>query len=342
MAVTIEDNKTFTGTTTATAAHFDNAATGDDLLVFAVVNSATKDRISSVTDTLGNPYTRMGSYTGSGLDVEVWFAPNASANNTATCTVTAQTGDKIAAVWVATSGIANSSALDRIKFATGTSTSPASGSTETTRNANEIVFGINAQASNRAWTTGAGYTAITNVSNGTSCGIQLQYKNVTATGAQSESATLDSSVPWLALCMTFGESSVSAASTQTITGVSKIAEKTLQTITGVSRIKVTTTKTITGTAAINHTTRQQTITGISRISSNTVSTTQQTITGKATIHNTTTKTITGVSKINVRQTQTITGTANIVVLPQPIPPTRGFSVQIGASTTNPVGVSISS
>lgn len=102
------------------------------------------------------------------------------------------------------------------------------------------------------------------------------------------------------------ETTTSATTTKTETGVARVQKSVSQTITGKGRITATTTKTETGVARIQKA-ATQTETGVARVTA----TTTKTETGTARIQKSTTRTETGVARVTVSTTKTETGVARI-------------------------------
>ncbi|MGH7239134.1 MAG: hypothetical protein ACREHG_03600, partial [Candidatus Saccharimonadales bacterium] len=208
MSFSIQDHIEFTGTGDGTSVHANGGANGDSIFLFIAVNQSATGRVKSVTDSKGNTYFLVKSTAVTNIDGEVWACMNANTDNSNQFTVKFFTQTDIwAADAITVRGVGYSNSQDLFVHASGTSTTPASGS-GTSASANEIIFGFNAQASNRAWGTGTGYTGIGTVGNGSTIGLQTQYKTVTSTGSQSEAATLDLSVPWLAIMISWADTSI--------------------------------------------------------------------------------------------------------------------------------------
>ena len=132
---------TSTGSTTSTVTLPTSSTAGDLLVLSAGVYTGLTNPITSVTDTAGNTWTRIGAYAVSGhnSDGEMWYSPNAKAVSS----VTAHTGSATTmAVEVQEfSGIATTGSLDVATGASNTSTTAASGSVTPTA-ANDLVVGF--------------------------------------------------------------------------------------------------------------------------------------------------------------------------------------------------------
>lgn len=215
MAFAIKDSLGFTGTGTSTSVHMNNVANGDTLFLCIAVNSTSTNRVA-ITDSAANTYTRAGSFAGTLIEVECFYVFNAVVNNTTTCTITPTVGTDIwAASWFSVSGFGTNTlvtAFDKKAGASGLGTALDSTATATTAYAHEFVLGVNGQANNRSWTAGTGYTQIGSQGNGTSAGIQTQWKEVSATGTYNETASLDVTSNWVAGVFTFTDTAAAATS----------------------------------------------------------------------------------------------------------------------------------
>jgi hypothetical protein len=206
------------------------ATTSGDLLVAVIRtrNTTVKAPVSSVTDPASNHWVMATSVTqGSQADQEIWYAANAAALTTAqsiTVTVggTAAASSAIAFTVLDITG-ATTSPLDVIAH-NGGATQPAStGTTVATGQASEIAIGDIGWNSSTVTVSGqtSSYTVlpIQNASvSGDGAGEQGAWQLLSATGAQSYSATLSSStVAWTGAIATF---KLAGTSGPTITGFS--------------------------------------------------------------------------------------------------------------------------
>jgi hypothetical protein len=161
-ALVQSDGATQTAAATAlTASLPTSSAAGHLLVAVASVYTGLSNRITSVTDSAGNTWTRAGSWAVSGhnSDGEVWFAANAKPVTTiSTHTASAAV---VALTVMDFSGVATSSPLDVVTGTSNTSTSPSSGPV-TTGAPGELVVGFVAgHASAQAMTiTTPGVTAL--------------------------------------------------------------------------------------------------------------------------------------------------------------------------------------
>jgi hypothetical protein len=116
-------------------------ASGDDIIVaFAADPSAT---VSSVSDSAGNTYNQAVDVSNSGdVRTYIFAAYNVNAlSSGSTITINHASVSARAAVVSAFRGLANSAVLDQTHTGTGSSTSPTSGATSTTTQADELLIG---------------------------------------------------------------------------------------------------------------------------------------------------------------------------------------------------------
>lgn len=134
---------------------------GHLLLLSASVHIGTTSRITSVTDTAGNTWTRAGAYAVSGhySDGELWYAANA--RSTRSITVHLGAALVVAATAAEFSEIIATNPLDAVTGASSTGTSAISGPVPATA-ANELIVGFSAGHGNAQpmAVTGAGFTAL--------------------------------------------------------------------------------------------------------------------------------------------------------------------------------------
>lgn len=193
MAIALADSLSFTGTGTNTSVHLNMVANGQASFVSIAVNQSAIGQIASVTDSAGNNYVKAGSYAGSLIETELWYALNCTLNNTVTVTVTPASGLYVwAAVWAVFSGIAATLSYDQTEgSASALATSLDTGNTPTTQSANELVLGCFGQANNRPFSSGSGFTGVTSGSNGTTAQAYVEYKVVSSTGNYNATTTID-------------------------------------------------------------------------------------------------------------------------------------------------------
>lgn len=197
MAYSVTDSLTFSGTTAGTSIHLNSVANGYASMV-AIASNGT---ISSVTDSASNTYSAVSSQAGTNSTITVFVCLQAVLTNTTTVTVTPGTASSWAASWFTINGgLTKFDVASTI--ASGTGTAVASNATTTTTWGNEFQLAVGAQSSNRAWTTGTGFTGINSLSNG-SLGVFTEWATLASASAASASATLDLSVPWDMITLTF-------------------------------------------------------------------------------------------------------------------------------------------
>jgi hypothetical protein len=219
VAFTLKDNLTFTGTGTATCVHLNNLANGDASFVGIAVNQGSTDRLTSVTDSASNTYTKAGSYTNSSnIEIELWYCINATLNNSTTVTITPSSGTYIwSASWFIFSGAGTSGAFDKKAGASGTGTTNIdSGATATTSNASELIIGIGGGPHNRPWSAGTGFTSINQAANGSNASVFAERKTVSSTGTQNATASIDISNNWVMGVFTFTDAAIVAALTSKV------------------------------------------------------------------------------------------------------------------------------
>jgi hypothetical protein len=205
---------TTSGTGTLTTSAFAGSTTTGNLIVVGVsFDSGTLNTVTAVSDSKSNTYTKILDLDGT-QDVTLWYAQNITGGASHTVTVTFNSGAGAALGFVAQefTGIASSSSLDKSVIAQGTSTTPASGNTAATTQADELVVGVlGFSSTSTSITLGSGYSNLGSVT-GTNLSAALESKVVAATGAQSAGATLGASRAW---CM--GVATFKAASTAAVT-----------------------------------------------------------------------------------------------------------------------------
>ncbi len=189
-----------TETTTATSlvATFTNPTTAGNLLVLsASVYTGATNHITSITDSAGNTWTRIGAFSvaSHNSDGEMWFSANAAS-------VTSVTAHLGAAATMALgvqefSGLAPTP-LDVAAGTAGTSTAAASGPATAT-GANELAVGfVTGHANAQTMTvTSAGYTALPQrTSTGTIASVVTGYKVLGAGSGESFTASFGTAMYW--------------------------------------------------------------------------------------------------------------------------------------------------
>ncbi len=225
MAITRVQSKTAntaaTNTTSLTLT-FDATPTAGNVIILAVTAGTASNAISRMTDQTGITWQNYPSTQAPGTTTILGRIASSIASATVTINNTATS--PIAVVGVEYSGI--NIRPDKQKQANGTSTSAASGATETTTSANELWVGAMSARGQNANTMSAptnsfSIVAQTNTTNGTSnadvtCGFLERI--VTSTGTANAGVTITSNT-WMAQVMTFEEvSSVAGGSSYTYGG----------------------------------------------------------------------------------------------------------------------------
>jgi hypothetical protein len=178
-----------------------SSAAGHLLVAAASVYTGLSNRITSVTDSAGDVWTRAGTWAVSGhnSDGELWYTANAKPVSTIT-THTASAA-VVALSVMDFSGVATSSALDAVTGTSNTSTAPASGSV-TPGAPGELVVGFVAgHASSQATTlTTPGITALVQQTSaaGTVASVHGGYLVPTAAGQVSITGRFTTAMYWAA------------------------------------------------------------------------------------------------------------------------------------------------
>ena len=180
---------------------FPSATTSGDLLVLSASEyTGATNHITSVTDSAGNTWTRIGSFNVSGhySNGEMWYAANAAP----TTTVTVSTGSaaSIAFEIQEFAGVATTNPLDTSAGTSNTSTTASSG-TATPSLANELVVGFIAGHGNTQLitVTTPGYTVQPQrTTTGTIATVITGYQMLGAPSAQNFSGTFGSTMYWAA------------------------------------------------------------------------------------------------------------------------------------------------
>jgi hypothetical protein len=186
---------------TALTGTFPSATTSGDLLVLsASVYTGTTNHITSVTDSAGNAWTRVGAFSvaSHNSDGEMWYSPNAAS-------VTAVTVNVAAAATIALSvqefsGIATASPLDVSAGTSNTSNTPSSGPAAATA-ANELAVGFVAGHANAQTitVTAPGYTAQPQqTSTGTIATVVTGYKVLGSASSETFTGSFGTAMYWAA------------------------------------------------------------------------------------------------------------------------------------------------
>ena len=173
---------------------------GDLLVLSAGVYTGATNQITSVTDSAGNSWTKIGAYDVSGhnSDGEMWYSPNAA--SAATVTVHLSSTVNTAIEVQEFSGVATASPLDTSAGQSNTSTSADSGSI-TPAAGNELLVGFAAGHANAETMTvsSAGFTTQPQQTTGASVASIVTGSKVLSTpSAQAFTATFPTAMYWAA------------------------------------------------------------------------------------------------------------------------------------------------
>lgn len=182
-----------------------------DSLLIAVIRRGAGVAPTSLTDTIGNTWTKAVDQVFEGVSsLSIWWAISASAGaNTIT-----QNGGTGTTRWVISefSGIATSTPQDQSVSAQGTSTTPSSGATGTLAQADELCIGGVATGGEAVFTTESGWTELGTIASK----VESAFLIVSATTAQAYDPTTDSSNNWACGIVTFKGAVAAAASRPSI------------------------------------------------------------------------------------------------------------------------------
>jgi hypothetical protein len=190
----------------ATSASFSKASVVGNLIVVVVVGTSSQSTVSSVTDNKGNTYTLVpGSlYTTTWSNISVYYAQVTAGGSGLTVTV-AWDDAKEAVRFVGNefTGFSGRPTVDQVKVAVGSSTTPASGTTDTTARPYELVIGVLARDGTSAATVGFG-TGFSNVNTTTSTtAASMESRAVTTASGYNATFTLTQQRAWIAEAITF-------------------------------------------------------------------------------------------------------------------------------------------
>jgi hypothetical protein len=183
---------------------------GNSLIVCVATNGSKT--LASVSDTKSNSYAvALSPLNGSNGSANIAAAHNVAAmtsSDTITVTLSASTTTVVVSV-LEFSGLATSSVLDQTASGTGGSTSPATASSGTTAQNDELLIGAFMavmQPTATTFTAGASYTAQTTI--GTTVGsndrsLITEYRIVSSTGAYTASGTFGATKTWSAALATY-------------------------------------------------------------------------------------------------------------------------------------------
>ena len=173
---------------------------GDLLVLSASVYTGATNHITSVTDSAGNSWTRIGAYDVSGhnSDGEMWYSPNAASATTVTVRLSTTVNTAIEVQEF--SGVATASPLDTSAGQSNTSASAASTSI-TPAAGNELLVGFVAGHANAETMTvsSSGFTTQPQQTTGASVASIVTGSKVLSTpSAQSFAATFPTAMYWAA------------------------------------------------------------------------------------------------------------------------------------------------
>src|SRR5271157_4324952 len=199
--VTAADSSDCSSSLTATLPA--NVATGDTLIfTFAAAGTNVNPIINTVSDNNGDsfaPSVQTPSGANTNADDEIWCAQKvAGGPTTVTITLTAGSGSVCGASVNVQEYFGATCTVDQTATASGSSTSPASGTTPTTTNASDLLVAEAGFFHNPALSTGPtnGFTALTSAGNGTGGELFSAFNVVNVTGAYSTGWTIDATDAW--------------------------------------------------------------------------------------------------------------------------------------------------
>jgi hypothetical protein len=202
------------GTTITVAVPAGGVAVNRTVIVSIAMDPSGIGTTVPVTDARGNTYSSDKDVTNgsgtAGVRTLVFSAPIATALQSGDL-ITVTFSTSIAAKAVSAfdvGGLAAASPRDQTASATGNSASPSSGSTATTTQPTELVFGAigvdETSSTPTALAPGAGYTALTGAGiGGSGVSILPECQVVSATGAYAADAKLSGIKPWAAAVVTY-------------------------------------------------------------------------------------------------------------------------------------------
>ncbi len=199
-----------------------SAGTGRILVigVVGVTNTFTAPAVSTITDNKSNTWTEVSGATiingGASSAGAIWYAPISTSGATTITITHTGTAQRNSICWVREySGLATSTVLDNATSAAGNSSTPSSGATATTVQADELIIGVGSSAAgSSAWTAGTGFgNLVSDVATSFTCDGAMEDKIVAATGAQTATFTSPASGLWTGSVATFKDAGGSAAVT---------------------------------------------------------------------------------------------------------------------------------
>jgi hypothetical protein len=160
--------------------------------------------VSSITDSRGNTYTAVDTGSVASIGVAIWSANMATAlqlNDVITINMSNGTS-RLTGHVSRLDNVLTAAVVDKVAHATGSGTSPSSGATAATTQAAEIAIGAIAAAGASTFTAGSGWTKFATQPAQTIT-LNVEYKVLAATGAQTADGTLGTSQTWAAVVGTF-------------------------------------------------------------------------------------------------------------------------------------------
>lgn len=156
---------------------------------------------STPTDSLGNTYhlAAGGFFSSYGEYLDLFYAYNVTAG---ACTISITSSSSWSLIALEYSGLITTNPLDKTHTGQGSSGSTIdSGATTTTTQANELVVGIGGSVQNRTFTAGSGFGDLLSVRG--SLSLASEDMNISATGTQDATFTVNGSTQWAAIVATF-------------------------------------------------------------------------------------------------------------------------------------------
>lgn len=207
---------------------------GNALIVLVSYFSSGTDGAITVSDNRGNTWTtRVAAQTGNGQSrIAICEALNVAGGATTITVTSSGTGDQyITADAVEVASLPAASAFDVSATNTGASTTPSTGTTAATAQADEIAFAVFGTESSGGMATPTDYTNLDlNNDNSVYQPISACYRILTATGAQSASFTAGM-VSWVGGIATYKAAAGGGGgtvTTQTLTSSATVTDQTLR------------------------------------------------------------------------------------------------------------------
>jgi fibronectin type 3 domain-containing protein len=197
-----------TTASTSLTANFSNPTSAGHLLVLSAgIYTGATSPITSVTDSGGNTWTKIGAFSVPGhySDGEMWYVANAKA---ATSVVIRTTGSVVAAMALQEfSGVATTSPLDVSTGTSNTSTAASSGSMMPTASTDLVVGFVAGHNNAQAISVGAGYSAqaqqTSSAAGASTASVVTGYKVLTSASAQTFTGSFTTAMYWAAGIATF-------------------------------------------------------------------------------------------------------------------------------------------